>query len=166
MSGVGLVAIGGCLAAIVVSSAGASQTAATQAFITGVSFSGPQSSPTVTVTGTGFGSKPASVPVSGLTNCPGATVGSDYGPNLALYDSTANPVWSAAYSVSTKAPTQGSCIGAKVTTWTSTEIVFRFGNVYDTGPPYIASNGDHFALSVRKVADGGWEYGGVISGLS
>jgi hypothetical protein len=154
--GVGLFAVMACMATIAVGSAGA---ATTPPQITAVTYSGSSFSPTVTVSGKGFGGKaPASVAVGTLSNCPAESSGSDYGTNFEFFDNTASLPWSAGGSKGVKPGTQGACVGMVVSQWTATKVVFTFGNQFGN---FVLSNGNNYALGIK-----GYWYGGLVSGLS
>ncbi len=131
--------------------------------ITGVAFSGTTASPTVTLTGTGFGTKPTNgVAVSALKNCPGGPyTGTDY-PNaeLAFSDPTTvgNPWSSGASNGHT-----GACIGVFVSSWSGKKIVFTFGSAYANGGGggYVLTDGDPYVVAVKGI----FQTGGSVSGL-
>ncbi len=86
--------------------------------VTGVSFAGPDTNPTVTITGTNFGSEPG----AGLQSSPGCSASGtnfSYG-DLVMFDNSQS--WQAGYG--------GDCIGFDVDTWSPTQITFTFGSWY------------------------------------
>jgi hypothetical protein len=147
--------IAGSVAGVTTALASSASAATVPVQIFGVVWSGNNSNPTVTVSGSGFGKK-APVPavaVSSLTNCPGGT-GTDYKVVL-FQDDSAN--WAAAHNTTT---TTGTCVGISVSTWTNTQVVFTFGSAYGSFG-WVANNGDNFALGIKN-----YYWGGVINGLT
>jgi hypothetical protein len=102
-------------------------------------------SPTITVTGSGFSSRPVGNPG---TNCGGT--GDWYGTKFYFWEDT--EYWEAGLS--------GDCIGIVIDSWSSHSIVFGFGNTFGT-PGFTISNGDNYAFDLRTLL-----VGGVVSGLS
>jgi hypothetical protein len=117
----------------------------TSVVFTGVS--GGSAAPTITVTGTGFGAKPAGQPDQA---CGGTYTGDYYGPSFYFWDDT--PYWESGLI--------GDCIGMAVSSWTSHQIVFSFGSAYGQ-PGYLMHPNDNYALKIRS-----FRYGGTVSGLS
>lgn len=103
--------------------------------ITSVTFIGPRSNPTVTITGANFATMPAANPPTPLTCVQGDT-SYDYGTSLYFTDNTLG--WGAGES--------GDCIGLVVTSYTSTRIVYQFGADYSNYGPVTAGNS--FTLDV------------------
>ena len=91
--------------------------------IDGVTFGGNPATPTVTVSGTGFGST-SDLGTPAPASC-GAS-GTDYGNNFSFSDTTRS--WQAG---------QGAgCIGLIISSYSNNQIVFTFGTGYSTyGPP-------------------------------
>jgi hypothetical protein len=108
--------------------------------------SGGSASPTITVTGTGFGTEPTGHPDTCSTY-----TGDYYNQNFYFWDDTT--YWESGLS--------GDCIGIVISSWTADKIVFGFGSGYGTGPDYSMYNGDNYALKVRSFM-----WGGVVNGLS
>lgn len=102
--------------------------------ISGVKFSGTAAAPTVTVSGSGFGT---TAPPGVAAAC--STTGLDYGSLLSFLDTTAN--WGAGRG------NPGDCIGLVVTSYSPTQIVFGFGSGY-SGLGFSLNNGNHYALNV------------------
>jgi hypothetical protein len=107
--------------------------------ITSVSFRGGPANPTVTIVGSGFGSRPQPspsyrpTPPKGTTPPYGCTttgnVGYDYGTKLWLADLKQGRVWSAGrYRPALK---ELDCVGLLLTSYTQTKIVYRL--VHYTG---------------------------------
>jgi hypothetical protein len=109
--------------------------------ISSVTFGGDASNPTVTINGSNFGTEPGSSPAG----C--GTTGDNFtGVSLTFSDTTED--WGAG--------TGGDCIGLVVSSFTSTQVVYQFGNgytVYGT-----ANSGDGFSLTVQ-----GATYSGTVS---
>ena len=113
--------------------------------IASVTFTGPKSDPTVTINGTKLGSIPAADPPSPL-NCVSGDTSYDYGTSLSFNDNTRG--WEAGQT--------GDCIGLVVTSYTDTQIVYKFGADYSNYGPVTA--GDSFTLVVY-----GKSYTGTVS---
>jgi hypothetical protein len=107
--------------------------------ITSVAFTGTGANPTVTITGTNFGSLPSATPAG----C-GAT-GSNYGATGLWFQDVTQGKWTAGKS--------GDCIGLVVSTWTSTQIVFGFGSFYSGFGP--VTNKDKYKLEAAGVTKSG-----------
>ena len=100
--------------------------------ISSVTFGGDASDPTVTIIGSNFGSEPGSIPAGCGTSGDNFT-----GVSLTFDDTTGG--WGAG--------TGGDCIGLVVSSYTSTQIIYQFGNgytVYGT-----ANSGDSFNVTVQ-----------------
>jgi hypothetical protein len=109
--------------------------------ISGVTFSGSPSDPSITVTGSNFGSYP---PIGTPETCQSGDTGDDYGSlGLSFNDSTQG--WTAGQA--------GDCIGLIVTSWTSTQVVFGFGNEYSNYPPI--QSGDQIDVEVQGASFSG-----------
>jgi hypothetical protein len=109
--------------------------------IAGVSYSGPSSSPSVTVTGSNFGSYP---PLGTAETCQSGDTGDDYGASgLSFADTTQG--WGAGQA--------GDCIGLIVTSWTSSQVVFGFGNEYGNYSP--VESGDQVQVDVQGASFSG-----------
>jgi hypothetical protein len=106
--------------------------------ISGVSFSGPQSNPTITVSGSNFGTDP---PIGTPEQCQSTDTGSTYGSSgLSFNDATQG--WTAGQA--------GDCIGLLLATWSTTQVVYQFGNQYGNYPPITA--GDQVTVQVQGAA--------------
>jgi hypothetical protein len=135
--------------------------------ITSVTFAGqnaccPNSTPTVTVRGSGFGSSPPPGSSNDVTSCGVYTNnGSDYGTAFNITDTHGpNDVWQAGYGT----PPTGNCVGLRVSSWSDTSVVFDFGgegSAYDTAFNWWLANGDSFTLALE-----GASFTGTVSGLS
>jgi hypothetical protein len=124
------------------------------ASITSVTFGGTQASPTITVSGSGFGTESdIGTPnaASDTQNCSPAT-GDDYGTNMYIYDST-DP----SYFVAGLGPPNLAAVGVIITTYTDSEIVFTPGSCYDQNG-WTFAPGDAFTMNVL-----GASYSGSVS---
>ncbi|MFB8178973.1 hypothetical protein ACFC8N_23545 [Streptomyces sp. NPDC055966] len=133
--------------------------AAAQPSITSVTFSGTHgpgvASPTITVSGSGFGTTAPAGADNNVTSCGTYTGnGNAYGNQLYFIDDNN---FEAGYSDGNGA----NCIGVTVVSWSSNRVVLRFGNAYGSFAHWYLSNGDGYALSVDNGI-----YGGTVSGLS
>jgi hypothetical protein len=109
--------------------------------ITIVSYSGSPASPTVTVSGANFGAYP---PLGTPETCQSGDTGDDYGSSgLSFADTTQG--WGAGQA--------GDCIGLIVSSWSSSQVVFGFGNGYSSYSP-IAS-GDQVQVEVQGASFSG-----------
>ena len=107
--------------------------------ISGVTLSGTPAAPTVTVTGSNFGS---AAPTATPETCQAGDTGNDYGiGGLEFQDLTEG--WGAGES--------GDCIGLLLTSWSSTKVVFTFGNEYANYGPISA--GDEIEVTVQGTTD-------------
>jgi hypothetical protein len=106
--------------------------------ISEVTFTNSDSNPTITVTGSGFGTSPGGSAVN--AGC--SASGSDYESNdLFLNDVTGS--WTAGQV--------GDCVGLVLSSYTNTKIVFSFGNYYDSASslsPILLNPGDSFDIGV------------------
>jgi len=118
--------------------------------ITGVSTLGGPSKPKITVTGTGFGGMPpTSQPVPSCPGDPASGLGVDF-LNAKLYlNDYSNQNWQAGFA-------PGDCVGLKIVSYSSTQIVFKFGSWYQApggggqGPDGMAlAIGDVFTMTVK-----------------
>ena len=109
-------------------------------------FSGTSGNPTVTLTGTNFGTQPTGTPIT----CGSGDTGDDYGAS-GLWFSDSTQGWTAGQT--------GDCIGLIISTWTNTSVVFAFGNEYSGYPP--VTNGDAYTVEAQ-----GKSSTGTVSGLS
>ncbi len=103
--------------------------------ISGVTFSGSPSDPSITVTGSGFGGYP---PIGTPETCQSGDTGDDYGSSGLWFNETTQS-WTAGQA--------GDCIGLIVTSWSSTQVVFGFGNEYGNYPPI--QSGDQIEVGVQ-----------------
>ncbi len=126
--------------------------------ITSVATAGTVANPTITITGSGFGSAPSANPasdVSHLANCPtspgAGPPGFDYGNSLYVADTKANGGFTAG-QYTTTGEAQADCVGLVIVSYTDTQIVLKYGNVYDQNLPknmYVLSNGDPLKVVVK-----------------
>ena len=124
------------------------------ATITSVSFGGTQASPTITVSGSGFGTQ-ADIgtpnPASTTENCSPAT-GYDYGTNFYIRDQSKN-------FVAGLGPPSLAAVGVKISSYSNTLIVFTVGSCYGQNG-WIFDSGDRYTMYVR-----GASYSGTVSFL-
>jgi hypothetical protein len=99
--------------------------------ITSVRFTGGAAAPIVTISGSNFGAEPAGTPAG----C--SATGDVFGTSLWLDDLT--NVWTAGQN--------GDCIGLVVSTYTSTQIVYRLGSFYDDNA-FQLNGGDGYKVTV------------------
>jgi len=126
--------------------------------ITSVSTTGTVANPTITITGSGFGAAPSADPagaVSSLANCPASPgpgpAGFDYGNSLYVSDTNANGGFTAG-QYTTSGEAQADCVGLVIVSYTDTQMVLKYGNVYDQNIPnnmYVLSNGDPLKVVVK-----------------
>ena|SRR5690242_11241868 len=123
--------------------------------VTGVTFSGSQAAPTITVTGTSFGKKPPKSFSAATTSCGayGPGNGSWFGKSgLWFQDDTHD--WQAGAGTSTG----GNCIGIVVDSWSDTSVTLHFGVAYGSFDHWTADPGDNFVIDVE-----GYYWGGLVS---
>ena len=147
------------LATVPALAASAALASAPQPGISSVSFTGAHgpgmASPTITITGSGFGASPPSGTSDNTTSCgPYTANGKVYGSKLYLTDD-AN--FEAGFSNSSGA----NCVGIIVVSWSTTKVVLKFGNAYGTFDHWYLTNGDGYAISVKAAL-----WGGTVTGLS
>lgn len=111
--------------------------------------------PTITVTGTGFGARPANgISPATLTNCGGFAnpTGLDYGKStLWLLDGSASAGLYGAWQFGANfTGTNGNCGGVIIYRWTNHKVVFGLGSAYMVQPPGLQS-GDTVCVSVDGV---------------
>lgn len=115
--------------------------------INSVTFSGTSAAPTVTVTGSGFGTAPAPTSPDCAYEEGGPTPsGSDYSSDaLYLQDLTSH-----SYSPSSPwfAGGPGNCVGLVVSTYQSGKIVFTFNNYYGEEYGYVLQADDQISMTV------------------
>ncbi len=108
--------------------------------------------PVITVTGSGFGAKPAGgVSPSQLTNC-GSGTGLDF-PNsqLWLLDASRSGGLSGAFEEGELfTPTTGNCGGIVLKLWTATKVVFTLGSRY-AADGHSLEPGDVVCVDVKSV---------------
>lgn len=121
--------------------------------ITDVIFSGDTATPTVTIVGTGFGAAPPPGQPDNTTSCGDYTSnGEVYGPN-GLWFTDANY-----FTAGLSSTTGAACIGIVVHSWSANEVVYQFGNAYDSFAHWYLTAGDQYQLSVT-----GAQYGGKVA---
>lgn len=114
------------------------------ATITGVTFTGSSANPTITITGSGFGSAPASpaVPVSSFAGA--GVTGFDYSDSLYLNDFGSHG-FQAGNSNNGGVP---DYIGLTSLSYSDTSISFMLGSFYPDGTLFSLSAGDPFLVDV------------------
>jgi hypothetical protein len=120
--------------------------------VTNVTFGGNSTAPTITITGTGFGSHAPTAYSAANTSCGsyGSGNGNWYGTNgLWFFDST--NAWQAGDGTASG----GNCIGLVVQSWTATQVVFTFGIAYGSFDHWTVDPGDHFVIDLKKFYWGG-----------
>lgn len=152
----GAVVVGAAMGSVVGT---AVATSASLPGITSVSFSGTSgpgvASPTITITGSNFGTTAPAGTSDDSTSCGAYTAnGKAYGSKLYIVD---DGNFEAGYSDGSGA----NCIGIIVVSWTPTKVVLKFGNAYGTFGHWYLTNSDGYAISVKKAI-----WGGTVSGLS
>ena len=117
--------------------------------ITKVAFTGTVAKPTVTVTGSGFGASHPS-PTYPPGGCPNHGTGRLFGNNFDFHDDSGP--WTAGQGGVPAG--QANCIGIIIRSWSSTKIVFTFGNDY--GPPVwqVRSGNSRCGPRLREPAQG------------
>jgi hypothetical protein len=133
-----------------VAAAGASTSAYA---ITGVAFSGSPAAPTITITGSHFGTAPAGSS-NEVTSCGdyGTENGDGFGNRLWFLDDTND--WQAGFGT----PPNANCIGIKIVSWTSKKAVLQFGVAYGSFDHWTADPGDNFVIKLKN-----FYWGGVVA---
>jgi hypothetical protein len=147
------------LATVPAFAASAALASAPRPGIASVSFAGTHgpgvASPTITITGSGFGATAPLGTSDNTTSCgPYTANGKVYGSKLYFTDD-AN--FEAGFSNSGGA----DCVGIIVVSWSPAKVVLQFGNAYGTFDHWFLTNGDGYAISVKSAI-----WGGTVSGLS
>ncbi len=110
--------------------------------VTGVAFTGTSADPTITVTGSGFGSSP---PIGTPETCQSGDTGDDYGSSGLWFSDATQGGWTAGQD--------GDCIGLIVSSWSSSQVVFGFGNEYANYP--AIQSGDQIEVDVQGATFSG-----------
>jgi hypothetical protein len=110
--------------------------------ITGVSFTGTSAAPTITVTGSGFGSSP---PIGTPETCQSGDTGDDYGSSGLWFSDATQGGWTAGQA--------GDCIGLIVSSWSGSQVVYGFGNEYANYP--AIQSGDQVEVDVQGATFSG-----------
>ena len=111
--------------------------------VTSVQFTGTASNPTVTITGSNFGTIPPAAPSSPLSCVPGDT----------SYDYGTSGLWFNDPTQGWRAGQIGDCIGLIVNSYTNTQIVYQFGADYSRYGP--VTKGDAYTLTIWGVSHSG-----------
>lgn len=120
--------------------------------ISAVSFTGNTATPTVIVSGQGFGTSPSGQ-LDNATSCGSYTNnGDDFGTNSLWFQDNGN------FAAGLGTPPTGSCIGIIVLSWSNDQVVYQFGNAYNSFDHWYISPGDPYTLAVR-----GAQYQGTAS---
>jgi hypothetical protein len=122
--------------------------------VTGVTLTGDPSTPTITVTGTGFGNKAPKGYSAAITSCGDYNNNGDWYGKSGLWFGDNTHQWQAGLGKGTN----GNCIGIVVESWKSTQVVFQFGSAYGTFDHWNADPGDNYVIALR-----GYYWGGVVS---
>jgi hypothetical protein len=132
-------------------SASASQTpVVTGPVITAVTFSGDTSAPTVTIAGTGFGDAPPAGQSDNTTSCGDYTSNGDvYGPSGLWFVDVNN------FDAGQSSSSGAACIGIVVQSWSANQVVYQFGNAYDSFAHWYITAGDQYNLSLEGVQQSG-----------
>ena len=136
--------------------------AKTSAHITSVKTSGTSAAPEITVTGSGFGSRPARSPANfptptfktGCPKVPVAKAGHTYGDQLYFTDLNAKKGTYKNWTAGQYDNQFQDCIGIVIDHWSNTTVRFHFGATYGKffpGNTYFLSNGDRFQVFVRHA---------------
>jgi hypothetical protein len=121
--------------------------------ITGVTFSGDTATPTVTIVGTGFRTAPPPGQSDNATSCGDYTSNGDvYGLNGLWFTDVNN------FTAGQSSSSGPACIGIIIQSWSANQVVYQFGNAYNTFAHWYLTAGDQYELSV----DGG-QYSGKVA---
>ena len=115
--------------------------------ITSVVFTGTTPAPTITVNGRGFGSSPPTGYPADVTSCGRYSNNGDWFGTDGLIFTDVGKGWDAGRGV----PGDASCIGLIVVSWTPTQVVFQFGDAYDSFSDWFINNGDSFTVTLKGV---------------
>lgn len=112
--------------------------------ITRVEFTGSSASPTVVITGHGFGHHPPTG-YDNTNNFCGSypNNGDDYGTQFFFNDIT--NAWAAGAGI----PPAGNCIGIVIQSWKPHRVVLTFGSAYGSFDHWTADQGDLFAVHLK-----------------
>jgi hypothetical protein len=108
-------------------------------------FTGSAASPTITVNGTGLGASPPTSYPANVTSCGTYTNnGNWYGTSGLVFLDNTNK-WIAGQGTASG----GACIGIIVVSWSDTQVVFKFGNSYDSFDHWSADSGDSYTITIN-----------------
>ena len=125
----------------------------TSPIISGVSFAGDTTAPTVTVTGHGFGAAPPAGQDASSTSCGNySSNGEDYGTSGLKFEDTGN------FEAGGGDPLSGDCIGLVVQSWSTDQVVFQFGSAYNSFDHWYIADGDQYKVTVNNL-----QYSGTVS---
>jgi hypothetical protein len=108
--------------------------------IDGVTFGGNPASPTVTVSGSGFGTMGDLGTGTPATSCLPTDTGDDYG-NYFYFSDASGGSWQAGQGT--------SCVGLLIGSYSATQITFTFGSEYDSFGP--VRDGDSYSVTLFGV---------------
>ena len=118
--------------------------------ISGVRLTGDTAVPTVIISGHGFGTSPPAGQANNSTSCGSYTNnGEDYGPKDLWFEDVSN------FAAGNGTPPNGTCIGIIVLSWSSDQLVYQFGNAYNSFDHWYLSAGDQYIVSVKGVQSTG-----------
>lgn len=132
----------------------------TGARVKSVDLTGTTAQPVVTVSGSGFGTRPTPYPSTapeGQSGCPAAPTAGDgylYGNKLFLAD----PNTITGFIAGEDAGGQFDCVGLVIDSWSPSKVVFSLGNLYDKHIPqnyYVLKHGDPFTVYVQGAVGTG-----------
>jgi hypothetical protein len=130
----------------------------TSAVITGVVFTGSPANPTITISGSGFGTAPTETTIAfqGFT-------GSDYGDQLYLFDLSNNPQNFSAGLGYPNASNKRDFIGLVIVSYSDTSITYQLGSDYASfyfpQAVFELNDGDSYTV----VVGGGASFSGTVS---
>jgi hypothetical protein len=111
---------------------------------TGATFAGSAASPTITITGTGFGLRPTGgVSPSKIAGCQNHGTGADFTGGALWTVDAGQPNWAAG----ARTATSGNCVGDVIKSWSNTKIVFTYGSQYNSNG-WVLHDNDVVVFSV------------------
>jgi hypothetical protein len=103
----------------------------------------------VIVSGQGFGTTPTGQ-LNNSTSCGSYTNnGDDYGAENLWFEDGSN------FAAGIGTPPNGTCVGIIVLSWSSDQVIYQFGNAYDSFDHWYISVGDQYTVSVKGVQHSG-----------
>lgn len=122
--------------------------------ISGVTFTGSPSSPTITITGSGFGTAPAGTPVSTFAGA--GVTGDDYGSSLFLTDNTTGATFGE------NSGGTNDYVGLTDLSYSDSSISFQLGSFYTTGG-FSLTPGNAYSVDVDGTPFAGTVSFGAVS---